>query len=59
MSDTSLLTVNDAEGRLLAEGIAEACSNAFGGMRVQAVYIAEANGFLVQLAIQAAPETYH
>ena len=52
-------TMTEAESRALTEAVACACSAALGGMAVQAVYVAEANGFLVQLAVQAAPEVFH
>ena len=52
-------TMTEAESRVLSEAVATACSAALGGMAVQAVYVAEVNGFLVQLAVQAAPEVYH
>ena len=59
MTDLDTATLTTAESRALSEAVATACSHALGGMRVQAVYVAEANGFLVQLAVQAAPETFH
>ena len=59
MDDLDTATLTTAESRELTEAVATACSVALGGMQVQAVYIAKANGFLVQLAVQAAPEVFH
>ena len=55
--DTDSLT--DDEGRLLAEGIAAACSNALGGMLVEVTCVPEHGAFVVQLAVAACPQVYH
>ena len=55
--DTDSLT--DDEGRLLAEGIAAACSHALGGMLVEVTCIPEHAAFFVQLAVATRPEVYH
>ena len=61
MDDLNLdiATMTDAEGRVLSEAVATACSEALGGMCIQATYIAESNGFLVQLAVAVCPQVYH
>ena len=61
MDDTGTILegITRAEAELLCVAVAGAATEALGGMRMSALFVPEANAFVLRCAVESAPESYH